>query len=488
MFKFKNFSLNVWPKIIKSNFIQDKNVLILEISQNVIKVCQAKTKNKDNSLVYYNAFPLTRDSSDTSNQSAPLSLPSLEQFRWVWEQLPKIKYDRIYLSLSREFFLIKFLKLPSQNKQELKDMLPFQLSKTLPFPPNEIIYDFSIIEPNPELSKIIIFLIQEKSLANLLDFINNYSLSPSGITITSYGIHNWFLNNNLSSKENSTIIIDIDKSSVEFLVVNSASVLFSRSFPYQEEKEILGGINQSLYIFNKEFSAESIDKTIFTGIKCPEVMSKFTIYTSAFIEDNYFLLQKSSTNNPAYSYAALLGLNLKPILPPLDFSPLTIKAKREHLGKQKYIIKISVIILELLIIFGLLLGKTILDKYKYLKLLNNQLQSIKIQAQNLDTFANRLKVIEKEAKKTARFSDMTVAIISAIPQDTQLTFLDFADNGDFSIKGYTQDMSKVFFLVTALNRSSIFNNVKAKYASQIKRESQNVIEFYIGGKFKVTKK
>ncbi|MCK5394266.1 MAG: PilN domain-containing protein, partial [Candidatus Omnitrophica bacterium] len=99
----------------------------------------------------------------------------------------------------------------------------------------------------------------------------------------------------------------------------------------------------------------------------------------------------------------------------------------------------------------------------------------------LDEVSDKFKVVGKKFIGTVSYSEILHSIISTIPKESKLTVLEFNDDGKFFIKGYSSNISNIFDMVTVLNYSKIFKNVKVKYASKIKSNNLGAVEFYING-------
>ncbi len=96
--------------------------------------------------------------------------------------------------------------------------------------------------------------------------------------------------------------------------------------------------------------------------------------------------------------------------------------------------------------------------------------------------ANRLKILDKVFLRGPSFSQMLYEVTSSLPENIQLTLLDFQETGKVFIKGYADDIGSVFSAIEVLNDSELFSGMKIKYASQVKRKGRVRIEFYIQGK------
>lgn len=460
-----------------------KTFLILEIDDKLIKVCQVDRSRKKTIISHISAVEFPQKAADKE----------IEEFL---AKLPKQACDKVLISFSRTFFLIRFLDLPSQSREEISRMLPFQLAKVVPYPLNVVVYDFSVLEVKEGVSKVVVFLIQEKKAAHFLEVINKSGITPQIVTISSWGVYNWFNHEKSYFEEKinwPVVLVDIDKYSAELLAVNENNILFSRAFYYSDDESLFEGVNQSLDIFEKTFGGHEFGRVIFTGNKKEIILDKFSVQNSIFISqgEKFFIENEAADylKESNFSFASIMGLSAvkdKDLLK-FDFSPAYLKGKRQFsLDKQKYL-KTAVLLLEVILICGLLFFRVIFDKYAYLKFLNSKLKEVKPRAEELNKIKRQLKIIEKFNKDTY-FSDVIEGVMSFLPQGVQLTLLDFQENGYFSMKGYARDYSSVSDIKSALSKLDFLKDVKVNYVAKTKQQNMDMVEFYIYGERKIFSK
>ncbi|UCD15541.1 MAG: PilN domain-containing protein [Candidatus Omnitrophota bacterium] len=457
--------------------MRSKITLILEVGEKTIKACRVASRKRRRKIKAVDVFQFPHRISAQDINDVFLKITN------------KVKYEKVIVSFPRHFFLIRFLKLPSSNWSEVKKMLPLQISKGVIQPLEDVVYDYALADVKGGYSKVVLFLTQQKKIANLLDFIKQSKVAPSFITISSWGLYQWirFISRFLKQKiKEPFVIVDVSDTSAEFLVVGKEGIIFSRAFPYLKEEELKEGINQSLKIFEKEFGGLAFGKVIFTGCRKEEIIKSIDWAQALFIGqlDNFYLDKtvRGKINASGLSFASVLGLVVG-TEPAFDFSPQFLKEKRQHLKRRRRYVKVVALILEIILILGIFTGKYLFDRYAYLNFLNSKLQEVKIEVKELGAVVDKLKILDRELAKSVGFSEVIYDLVSAIPQNTQLSLVDFRDKGDFSIKGYAQNNSEVFAIKKSLSESELFEDVKIKYSSKVKgRKRAEVFEFYIEGR------
>lgn len=405
--------------------------------------------------------------------------------------IAKFKYDKVVISLPRQFFLIRFLTLPSQNRDEVRKMLPFQMAKGAIQPLEDIVYDYALSLREEGRSQVLIYITQKKKISHLWEFIENNRVLPLNITNSSWGLYQWFMFVCRSHKfplAGLNAVVDISSSDAEFLIAGKDGILFSRSFDYAIDDDLLEGINQSLSIFEKEYGHRSFNKAVLTGIKKDKIIESITWAECLFIEqlDGFFISKEAQEKAGAGKVSFACGLGLCAAKDyGFDFSPSVLKERKQGLRKKKRNIRLVVLCAEILVIVSMFLGKYIFSRYAYLSFLNAKLQEVNIEVKELGTVTEKLKVLDKELAKSVSFSHALYRVVSALPLTAQLSLIDFRDKGDFSIKGVVKNNEDVFVIKKALGESGLFGSINVKYVSKVnRRKAEEDFEFFLEGRVK----
>lgn len=444
--------------------MKKKTKLILEYGEHSVKLCHT-SKIKDEQVIDLFEVRERKDFSDSLE---------LSNFYHQFIQTPPAE---LIVSIDREVFLIRFLELPSQKREEIKEMLPFQLSKIIPNALEEVYFDFFIISSEQGYSKVVVFILQKRKVAILFDFLKKENLLPTIITMSSWGLYCWWDLNFNKQKEplgEAVVLVDIDKEVAEFVVLKNERIIFSRAFSHLGEQGLNEGLIQSLHIFEKEYGRQAFAKAVVTSADKVDIVRKY--FPDAEVTD--------ANQQGEYSSASISGLSFNFLPLPFDISPDTIVIKRRQKKQKQLYLQVAVVVLEVALIFSIFLGQSLWKKHIYLNRLNQAIKEMTGEVKFLDKVVDKLEVLDKEQSLYAPFSKLLYQLIFAIPNHTQITFVDFRKDKDFSLKGYANDIARVFEIVAALNQSSLFSGVKVKYANQIEREEGVKIDFYIYGKIK----
>lgn len=455
--------------------MSSKKRLILEIGERDIKLCgisSAKEGIVEQLQIHMYLQAVTAQDIDT-----------------VVGAVPRHMYADVVVSFPRSFFLIRFLDLPAHDRDEIRQMLPFQLAKIIPYAIEEISYDFFIVNQTSQGSKIILFVIQDKKMAPVLESLRRHTIDAGVVTINDWGLYQWWLRARQAGgqKENMpSAVIDLDRGEAELIVAEEAGILFSRAFSFSDEQSLSAGINQSLGIFKKEFGERTLRNIVLTGDTEGIDMKRLGLNDVCVIDQFVpFPLARDRIKDKSqirYSWAAVLGLTQIEQTSFFDVSPRAVRIARQQTKQKKIYTDFLLIFMEIVCIAGFVLFGYIKERREYFNFLDGRLKMIRGEAEAIDGISDKLKVLDREFKNKPAFASILYHVISSLPPDIKLSLFEFRDNGEFSLKGYAQETRDVFYFVVTLNKDSLFKDVKMKYASQVKQKNITGVEFFIYGK------
>ncbi|TAL26520.1 MAG: hypothetical protein EPN94_03075 [Nitrospirae bacterium] len=120
-------------------------------------------------------------------KSEDIKLPVSEQERSlaIRETFRKLKEEykagNVVIGLNLSNFSHNFIDLPSLSKADMRNAILFELEKYLPLPPEEYIYDFSVIEKMQNKMRTLVLSIRKDRVNELLTVVRDSGLGLAGI-------------------------------------------------------------------------------------------------------------------------------------------------------------------------------------------------------------------------------------------------------------------------------------------------------------------
>ncbi|HAO20288.1 MAG TPA: hypothetical protein DCQ37_07255 [Desulfobacteraceae bacterium] len=120
------------------------------------------------------------------------------------------------------------LRVPFKDRKKIRQILPFELEATLPYPVDNVLIDFHVISSTPEYSDILAVIAEKKRLKSFLDMLNAAQMKPQVVTIGGYCTA-LSLNKSENAPQN-RIIIDIDAENITMFVCAAGQIQLIRAF------------------------------------------------------------------------------------------------------------------------------------------------------------------------------------------------------------------------------------------------------------------
>ena len=189
-------------------------MVFLEFTQDRIKLLEVRKKGKSYSLVNLSKKSVA-GFTDEDVSNAILELFSDSGTR---------KRSDLVISVPRHLFTVRNLRLPAIDEGELRDMVALQVGKQLPYPPDEIVWDFKIIEKRPDgYSDVLLVLGHKNAIDRFTGILSKGNLEAERIILNSEALSGWYIAASGLKESKDTAgrikaIVDIDASNIDVVV------------------------------------------------------------------------------------------------------------------------------------------------------------------------------------------------------------------------------------------------------------------------------
>lgn len=143
----------------------------------------------------------------------------------------KIKSGKVNYAVSAQSVFTRFVKLPPVDATQVDQIITFEAQQNVPFPINEVVWDYQLVGGGPTDNKLEVVLVAIKS--DLLDGFNtaveDAGLKTLVVDVAPMALYNAF-RYNYSDLDGCSLLIDIGARTTNLIFVESKKV-FSRSIP-----------------------------------------------------------------------------------------------------------------------------------------------------------------------------------------------------------------------------------------------------------------
>ena len=130
--------------------------------------------------------------------------------------------------LPRHLFSVKYITLPSENYNEIVQMIPFEAEKVFPFSLAKLELGFTIQKILPDKNAIILLAAVNKAIIEkLLNQLEKANLVIERIGLSSLALAKAYL----AQKKENAALINLGEAATEIDIIYEGSLAFTRSFP-----------------------------------------------------------------------------------------------------------------------------------------------------------------------------------------------------------------------------------------------------------------
>ncbi len=426
-----------------------------------------------------------------------------------------IRCDNIVIGLPRREIILRQITFPPVEKEDLRQIIEFEIERHIPFPTREIYFDFHMLEKKSETDISVLLVAARREVVDFyVKLLDSIKLPCSVVDITNFSTYGLLMHTlsrrKGSDEETSSLMIDIGDNEVELNLIAGDVLVASRGIIKEEEIESrhnlvidnvfegsLGeNLEEEMTTENMEMSQRTYSLVEFLEEKSHELLKgnsqgnffedrnnqvflfgtdaerphlidifKARVDTEVTLLDPLDALGTPTPQNGSNSVGLLgaVALALRGVADfPIRFNLLPSLVTSEQ--KQKDFRKLTLALLVVALIMGAvnLIGGYIKER-KMLKEVNQQIEEIRplgnkaiALAKEAQELSDRKKEIEEFDSHKLWITNLLLELTTIIPKSVWIEKLNLEKN-ELEIVGYADSASS---LISILETSPYFEDVK----------------------------
>ncbi|MFC1807262.1 pilus assembly protein PilM [Candidatus Omnitrophota bacterium] len=413
----------------------------------------------------------------------------------------KIKPSDIINVIPARLSITKNIEIPSRDPQEIREIVNLQSGRHTPYSRDEIIVDYVDIGTHKDnYTKVLLVMVTRNTVKRQIDILSKAGLKTEKIFFAPEGVGR-FLSKivKIENAKKPAGIILIEESHTDFSIIFRGKVLYVRSIPVGVEHllrdrenyqfRFIEEIRNSLESYSSEDVDLMPDLLIITGL-LDEVEyigqalnDTLQITTKTFFYLKHLQIKEGKTKQDGAEKnicfldvgASLCALNdIK-----INLIPEEVRLRKVFEEKSRDIVKVGLLALTAFVLVCCILISKVYFRSLYLNELNSKFGDQYEEVEKLENNFDKVKAVKDYMRNRGYSLEILSELYTVIPESIRIVDIKFDDKGDFSIKGTAQTMSGVFTLVSSLEKSTYFKDVKNRYATKRKEEGEDVADFEI---------
>ncbi|KAB2639912.1 MAG: type IV pilus assembly protein PilM [Verrucomicrobia bacterium] len=140
----------------------------------------------------------------------------------------KVSRSKVRYAISGQAVFTRFVKLPPLQDDNIEQLVAFEAQQHVPFPINEVVWDYEIIEGTGD-KEVVIVAIKSEALDEINASVNECGLSTAEVDVAPMALFNAFLNS-YGQPQEPVLLIDIGAKTSNLLYLEGKR-FFTRSIP-----------------------------------------------------------------------------------------------------------------------------------------------------------------------------------------------------------------------------------------------------------------
>ena len=211
------------------------------------------------------------------------------------------KADHIVLGIPREKVTLRQITLPSISKEQLQDMISYEVKRHIPIPQKEVYFDYNIANIGTKDNQTIFLgLVRQDDLDFYLNLLERAQLIPTLATISSFGLSNKKMGINSTSKDNVELFIDLGDGLIECLAMQEDRFLFAKTLE-MDEGHLVDDFSISQKNVNEKIDQEEIEGNLAEKLGFDLINSLSYSFGNANLEEEISIKKISITGLDAYN-------------------------------------------------------------------------------------------------------------------------------------------------------------------------------------------
>lgn len=419
-------------------------------------------------LVDYRIYPLWSEGQKEVQQAQWISLIT------SFISKHQVNKERVAVSIPREKAVVRFLRLPTATKENLRKVLEYEAPKYTPFDKDEVYFDYQVLKEEKDWVHLIAVFVRKTELESYLALLRRIGIRPDYVQIPSAAALNLFFYHEGERAAENAVLLDLSNPFCEMNLIQGRDwkESFHLALPAEKREERIlqvlkqAGVNgaaigkMSFFVYGLD-AAEGTLPELGQG----EALQNFAPPPLSRIEVG------KNEAKPDYIYASI-GLPLQGLSRTrvgLNLLPQEMRRKVRQIAKPLF---------SLLVVLALLLAGTWgVGVYRYyrndLDRLRAELKKRKPEVEAVEKLQKRrgelvreITELEKIRSGEARKIDVLKEFTQVLPPTVWIWNLKCSGR-DVEISGFADSASE---LIPILDKSPLFE--KVEFSSPVTKERE----------------
>ena len=377
--------------------------------------------------------------------------------------------DNIVIGIPRRDILLRYLDLPGEVSENLKQVIQYQVQSFEPTEEDSYYYDYTLLGRNPKNKRLSILLamIHKNLLDDYLQKLFDLGIQPAAVTCSSLALANLFLQNRKNLQDKNYILAHTTPSSLSLLLLQNGVPVYSQETTKEENqswKELILKETGEAVSRNRLDAESAIEQIVLAGDASEPAYAELKVDFEECIRLKDTVPIKSNESTAPYLEKAVsaiglafTGMTRHPTIK-INLIPAAFRFKQ---SRWAYISAAVLGLIIIALLAGMFFHRQIQSR-TLVEELDREITSRKDLVDRVmelrketESLAGEIDFIEKLYQKQDVNLEVLQELTQLLPMDTYLTNYQYRD-GKITLIGYSDSASD---LVLTLESSPILKEV-----------------------------
>jgi len=392
-------------------------------------------------------------------------------------QETKFSASDLFIGISGDQAMLREIEFPMAVKENLRTTLFYEIEKYIPFPAEDIYFDYQIIAEDKASEKLTLLLtaVKKETLEDYLQIAENIGQGLSGMEIVSAGVVNYYFHGHPEAR-GPMVIVSAREPGADVMMVKDRALIYSKSFAGSGEAldAFLAGGRMS-QLRDAFFEGEKAVRLVLYGVRdALDWQRRLSAEFQEIISGDLTPGLQDEASITAFGLA-LKGVRSVPVQ--MNLMPVGLRKKPNRTG-----LYVMAVLAGLLVLSGVLwAGSHLMNQRQMMKDLEAESARLKTEVSDVEQMAEENRKIRENLAYLRSIRPGNTYLIEIInelsaimPQMAYIT--DFKLNGNkLGLYGMADSASE---LIPILEESPLFMDVAFLSAIRNSREGKEI--FRIG--------
>ena len=428
---------------------------------------------------------------------------------------PQFKpHAALALLIPRNLISAKTLTIPYAEPDELEQMVRLQAQRLSPFPPDDLVSDFSAM-CNGDVSigsRIMLYSTRKSVILEHIWILEQSGRRVDRVCLSTELVKDFVFGEKEVSRfigEFGAVVVDVDYAVTNILIIQQDKLLYSRAISKGiidlEDgmaeattaawcEQVAGEIEKTIAACKTDHEGLATDKMVITGASHGAtrlndyIAGRFSKHTFLCSQENSVGVATDESEAAAqilqrYSFCSFVGLLTHPETKEIDFLPPETRRRRHAASIHRQLSKTVLLILTLMALAVLYLNIKLAEKQDYFNLLQSQLAMTSDTAAEVEAKRRQVRLIEEQSGREEDVLESLMELYKHSPSSIVMEYVDYSHKKRVVLRGRATNLDEVLSLVESLKRSSIFKTAGLDFANTPEQGSGYGTRFQITAEF-----